>query len=144
MGNERGTPAGWQSSGWLAFAVALVLGAAIYAAWLAWDTQYYFDADVGAYQGPYRPVQVVGCAITFGIVTAALALLWRPLLVAAGTSLGFWLFWTVQASRQDETGLFVVGSFLLLAGLTAGSAVAAAVGFALRKRWGRAALSTRT
>ena len=144
MGNERGTPAGWQSSGWLAFAVALVLGAAIYAAWLAWDTQYYFDADVGAYQGPYRPVQVVGCAITFGIATAALALLWRPLLVAAGTSLGFWLFWTVQASRQDETGLFVVGSFLLLAGLTAGSAVAAAVGFALRKRWGRAALSTRT
>lgn len=141
--DEGETRAGWHVSGWAGFAVALFLGAAVYAAWLAWDTEYYFDADMGAYQGPYRPAQVIGCAVTFGFVTAALALLWRPVLVAAGTSLGFWLLWTVQASRQDETGLFVVGSILLLAGLTAGSAVAASVGFALRKRWGRTAMSTR-
>lgn len=93
--------------------LALCLGAATYAAWLAWDTEYYFDAAVGAYQGPYRPAQVVGCALTFGLVTGALALRWRPMVVAAGTSLGFWILWTVQASTQDPTGLIIVGSLLL-------------------------------
>lgn len=125
------------------FALALVLGAATYAAWLAWDNEYYFDADIGAYQGPYRPAQVVGCALTFLLVTAALALRWRPVLVAAGTSLGFWILWTLQAGSQDETGLFIVGSLLLLVGLAAGSALAAAIAFAVRKRWGPEGFSTR-
>lgn len=143
VGDARKKRVSWRSSGWSGFTLALILGAGTYAAWLAWDTQYYFDADVGAYQGPYRPAQVVGCALTFGLLTATLALLWRPVLVAAGMSLGFWLLWTVQASAKDETGLFIVGSMLLSIGLAAGSALAGAIGFALKKRWGRAAFSTR-
>lgn len=144
MSADHRTQTRWQSSGWVGFAIALVLGAATYAAWLGWDTEYYYDADVGAYQGPYRPAQVVGCAITFGVVTAALALRWRPVFVAAGASLGFWVLWTAQASREDESGLFVVGALMLLVGLAAGSAVAAALGFALRKRRGGAAPSPPT
>lgn len=143
MGDERKRRASRESSGWSRFTLTLVLGAATYAAWLAWDTDYYFDAGVGAYQGPYRPAQVVGCALTFGLVTALLAVRWRPIVVAAGTTLGFWLLWTVQSSVQDETGLSIVGSLLLLIGLAAGSAVAAVIGFALRKRWGGAAPPTR-
>ena len=141
--SERKRRDNWQSSAWAGFILALVLGAATYAVWLAWDNEYYFDAGAGAYQGPYRPAQVVGCAVTFGLVTAALALRWRPVLVAAGTSLGFWLVWTLQAGTQDETGLFIVGSLLLLVGLAAGSALAGAIGFALRKRWDPEAFSTR-
>lgn len=132
--SERTRRDNWRSRGWAGFALALVLGALTYAVWLAWDNEYYFDAGVGTYQGPYRPAQLVGCALTFGLVTAALALRWRPVLVGGGTSLGFWLVWTWQAAAQDESGLFIVGSLLLLGGLAAGSALAGAIGFALRKR----------
>lgn len=126
-----------QTSVWAGFALALLLGAATYAAWLAWDNDYYYDVAVGAYQGPFRPAQVVGCALTFGLVTALLAMRWRPVFVAAGTSIGFWLLWTVQASTQDESGLFIVGSVLLLIGLAAGSAAASAVGYAFRTQLDR-------
>lgn len=127
----------WQTSAWVGFTLALVLGAATHAAWLAWDNDYYYDAAVGTYQGPYRPAQVVGCALTFGLVNALLAMRWRPVFVAAGASIGFWLLWTVQASTQDESGLFIVGSVLLLIGLFAGSAAASAIGLACRRLWNR-------
>lgn len=143
MGHEHKRRDSWQRSVWAGFTLAFALGAATCAAWLAWDTEYYYDAAVGAYQGPYRPAQVVGCALTFALVTAFLAMRWRPVSVAAGTSLGFWLIWTVQASIQDESGLFIIGSFLLLIGLAAGSAVASALGFAFQRRRSRAALSSR-
>ncbi|MDO5504234.1 MAG: hypothetical protein Q4G67_13795 [Actinomycetia bacterium] len=132
MGPEQTGRSGRPGSQWVGFVLALVLGAATYAAWLGWDTEYYYDASVGAYQGPYRPLQVVGCALTFAVVTALLAMRWRPLIVAAGTSLGFWLPWTIQAARQDETGLFMVGSMLLIIALAAGSAVASLIGHRLR------------
>ncbi len=139
MGDEHDGRAHRQRSSWVGFVVALVLGAATYAAWLAWDTEYYYDAAVGAYQGPYRPLQVLGCGLTFAIVTALLAMRWSAPAVAAGATLGFWLPWTVLAASRDETGLFVVGSVLLLVGLAVGSAVAGAVGLALRRiRTGRA------
>lgn len=135
MGDEQPGRSSGHRSGWVGFVLALVLGAATYAAWLGWDTEYYFDEDIGAYQGPYTTAQVIGCALTFGVVTVLLALCWRPAPVAAGMSLGFWALWTAQASTEDETGLFVVGSMLLLTGLVAGSALAAAIGRAVRARW---------
>lgn len=114
------------------FVIALLLGAATWGAWLGWDQTNYYDSSIGTHQGPYRPAQVVGCALTFGLLTALLAVRWSGAVVAAGMSLGFWVGWTVQASTQDETGLFVVGSILLFVGLAAGSAVASAIGFAAR------------
>lgn len=134
MGPEPAGRSGWLGGQWVGFVLALVLGAATYAAWLGWDTEYYYDAAVGAYQGPYRPLQVVGCAVTFAVVTALLAMRWRPLIVAAGSSLGFWLPWTVQAAGQDETGLFMIGSALLIVGLAVGSAFASLIGRRLRRR----------
>lgn len=77
---------------------------------------------------------MVGCAVTFAVVTALLAMRWRPLIVAAGSSLGFWLPWTVQAAGQDETGLFMIGSALLIVGLAVGSAFASLIGRRLRRR----------
>lgn len=121
--------------GWAAtFVLALLLGAAIWGAWLGWDRQYYLDPGSGTMQGPYRPVQVVGCGLTFLLVTAVLASRWRPVAVALGTTAGFWIAWTVDAATQDETGLFLVGSMMLMVGLVSGSALAALVGYALGSR----------
>ncbi|MFK5688533.1 hypothetical protein ACI3EY_02610 [Ornithinimicrobium sp. LYQ92] len=116
------------------FFLALLLGAAIWGAWLGWDRQYYLDPGSGTMQGPYRPAQVVGCGLTFLLVTAALASRWRPVAVALGTTAGFWLVWTVDAASQDPTGLFLVGSMMLMVGLVSGSALAALVGYALGSR----------
>jgi hypothetical protein len=81
---------------------------------------------------------VLGCALTVGLVTAVLAALWHPVAAAAGVT-GFWLVWTAYAAAHDGSGLFVIGSVLLAAGLTGGTAVAAALGagvstFAARRR----------
>ena len=129
---------------WAGFILALALGAATYAAWLAWDNEHYYDAALGVYQGPYRPLQVLGCALTFLLVTALLAARWPPLSVAVGTSLAFWLFWTIQAGSRDETGLFLVGSLFLAVGLSLGSALASVIGYSLRGRLHRLTASRRT
>lgn len=92
----------------------------------------YYDAAVGAYQGPSRPSQVVGCALTVGLLTALLALWWNPFIAAEGIMAGFWLVWTLQAGSDDESGLFVIGSILLLCGLVVGTAIASAVGYGMR------------
>lgn len=110
----------------------LLVGAAIWGAWLGWDHTYYYDAATHTNQGPYRPAQVVACAVTVGLLTGLLALRWHPLVVAAGISVGFWVVWTVQAAGEDSSGLYVVGSALLLVGLVIGTAVASAVGHAAR------------
>jgi hypothetical protein len=112
--------------------VCLLLGAAVWGAWLGWDHTYYYDAATHTNQGPYRPAQVVACAATVALLTVLLALRWHPMLVAAGITVGFWTVWTVQASGDDSSGLYVVGSALLLVGLVIGTGVAGAVGYALR------------
>jgi hypothetical protein len=112
--------------------VCLLAGAASWGAWLGWDHTYYYDAATHNNQGPYRPAQVVACAATVGVLTVLLAMWWHPLVVAAGITVGFWAVWTVQAAGEDSSGLYVVGSALLLVGLVIGTAVAAAVGHAVR------------
>ncbi len=112
--------------------ISLLVGAAIWAAWLGWDHSYYYDAATGRNQGPYRPAQVVACAATVGLLTVLLALRWHPLVVAAGVTVGFWIVWTVQAASEDETGLYAVGSILLLLGLVLGTSIASAVGYGAR------------
>ena len=109
-----------------------LIGAAIWAAWLGWDHSYYYDAAVGAYQGPYTPWQVIACALTVELLAFLLALAWNPFVVAGGMTFGFWLAWTVQASREDASGLFLVGSIMLLIGLVVGTAIAGVVGYGMR------------
>lgn len=118
---------------WLGFGVALALGVATWAVWLAWETGYTYDATTGLYHGPYSTGQVVACAVTFALVTALTAMRWNPFAVAAGTTLGMWMPWTARAAIDDATGLFLVGSVLLLAGLIVASTVAAAIGYRCRR-----------
>ena len=122
----------------LSTSVALaVFSAAMWFAWLGWDHEYHL-AD-GVPQGPYRAWQVVGCALSivvaavvaYGAVRRVSAVVPLPL---AGT-LGFALPWAVDAARTDESGLWVVGLVLLLAGGFVGLLVVTAVASAfLRPR----------
>lgn len=114
---------------WALLLVAAALGAAVWAAWLGWDRSYYTDAS-GQRAGPYTATQVIGCAATVGVVTAVLGALRNPFIAAGGVTLGFWLVWTVDAATQDDSGLFAVGSVLLLLGLVAGTSLAASIGYA--------------
>ena len=122
-------------------AVALgLLAAAMWFAWLGWDDDYYLTK--GVEEGPYRAWQVVGC----GLCVAALAVaaqLWArgfvavPLLAAAAM-VGFAVPWTVHATANDDSGLFVVGLLFLLVGggtaLVVLLAVTESVASAVRRR----------
>lgn len=103
------------------------LGAATWAAWLSWSYGYYVDPAVGTYQGPYRPPQVIACALTLAAVTVAGSALRNPILAASGLSVGFCLAWTVQAGSTDETGTYLVGA-LLLVGVSLGTGLCALLG----------------
>jgi hypothetical protein len=119
------------------FIASLAVGVATWAAWLGWDNTYYYDATVGALQGPYRPSQVIGCAVTVALLTGLLALRWHPAAVAAGMTVGFWAAWTLQAGSEDQSGLYMIGSIMLLAGLLFATAVASAIGNTARGLWPR-------
>jgi hypothetical protein len=109
-----------------------VLGALIWAAWLGWDRTSSYDVISGTVQTPYVTLQVLGCALTVGVVTAVLAGRWHPVAAAGGVALGFWLVWTVHAASSDATGLYAVGSVMLAVGLAGGTALAAALGAGVR------------
>lgn len=112
--------------------VAAVLGALIWGAWLGWDTTASYDVITGTVQDPYVTLQVLGCALTVGVVTAVLAGRGHPAAAAAGVSLGFWLGWTTHAAATDGTGLYLVGSMILAIGLAGGTTLAALAGTLLR------------
>ncbi|GAB11135.1 hypothetical protein GOARA_064_01370 [Gordonia araii NBRC 100433] len=104
---------------WMALAASVVLGVALWFAWLSWGG-YYTDAS-GAVNGPYRPWQVIACALSVGAICAALGWFtrWRisgPLVVALGMIVGFATTWGVDAARHDGSGLWGVGYLLLAVG----------------------------
>jgi hypothetical protein len=105
-----------------------LLGALTWAVWLGWDRTTSYDVITGTVQTPYVTLQVLGCALTVGVVTAVLAAVWHSAAAAVGVSLGFWLVWTAYAASQDGSGLYAVGSLMLAVGLAGGTALAASVG----------------
>lgn len=128
--------------------LALALfAAAMWAAWLGWDTEYYELA--GVTQGPYREWQVLGCGLSV-TAGAVLAQVWHraaemvvPL--AAAAIVGFSVPWTVRAMQTDDSGLFGVGLIMLLVGGGISLAVVLAItGAALRRLRARHSRQGRT
>nr|WP_296072670.1 hypothetical protein [uncultured Actinoplanes sp.] len=112
-----------------------VLSALVWFAWLGRDHEYQVDPVTGAQSGPYETWQVVGCALSLLVVfVGALVAGIRPLPAPAALTVAFTAAWTVSASRSDTSGLYVVGTVLLLAGLSAATAAVAAVVSRLRRR----------
>ncbi|TYP88080.1 hypothetical protein [Blastococcus xanthinilyticus] len=109
--------------------LTVVLSVVAWAAWLAWDQEYYLDPATGDPAGPYRAWQVVGSVLTLLVAAALAGWALRAVVAAALVTVPFTVCWTVAAAGQDDTGLFVVGAVLIAVGLFLGSgAVAAGTG----------------
>ncbi|GAA3336197.1 hypothetical protein GCM10020358_07400 [Amorphoplanes nipponensis] len=105
------------------------LAAATVFAWWVWlgrDTTMYLDPETGDYAGPYTTAQVAGLVLTLVALLVAAVLLWVPALPAAAVmTVALTAAWTVNAAREDETGLYLVGTIMVLVGMTAGTTVIA-------------------
>jgi hypothetical protein len=116
----------------------LVLAAATVLAWWAWlgrDTTMQLDPQTGNYSGPYTTAQVAGAVLTLAALLVAAVLLGSPALPAAAVmTVAFTAAWTAQAAAEDETGLYLVGTVLVLGGLAAGTTVVALLTATLRRR----------
>jgi hypothetical protein len=118
-------------SGLLALAAATVF---TWWAWLGRDTTKTLDPETGNYSGPYTTAQVAGAVLTLAALLIAAVLLRVPALPAAAVmTVAFTAAWTAQAAGEDESGLYLVGTFLVLAGMTAGTTVVALITARLRR-----------
>jgi len=104
-----------------------------YWGWLGWDQQYQRDPLTGQASGPYQAWQVIGCALTLSGLALGSGALRCPGLTVAVLPVAFTVAWSVPAANMDETGLWAVGAFLILAGTLMGSAVLALGGHAARR-----------
>ena len=103
-------------------------------AWLGRDTTRTLDPETGNYSGPYTTAQVAGAVLTLAALLVAAVLLRVPALPAAAvTTVAFTAAWTAHAAGEDETGLFLVGTVLVLGGMTAGTTVVAMITARLRR-----------
>ncbi|MFC7534588.1 hypothetical protein [Actinoplanes sp. GCM10030250] len=122
-----------------AFGTALVaaLSALAWVAWLGWDSEHQADPATGVATGPYEVWQIAGCGISLLILLVVAELVGvRALPASAALTLGFTAVWTAQAARSDTTGLYAVGSMMLLAGLGTTAAMVSAAVIGIRDRRG--------
>ncbi|MET0495469.1 MAG: hypothetical protein ABW000_20280 [Actinoplanes sp.] len=118
-------------AGFLSVALVTVLA---WWAWLGRDTTMNYDPATDTYSGPYTTGQVAGAVLTLLLLLIAAVLLRvSPLIAAAAMTISFVVAWTVSAASQDESGLFLVGAFLVTIGMTAGTALVAAITSHLRR-----------
>ncbi len=113
---------------WRTASVLALFAGAMWFAWLGWDHEYYLVDGVP--QGPYRGWQVAGCGLAIAAATV-FAFLRVPqtaaiFVMAIAADIGFAVPWAVDAS-SDDTGMWLVGMFLLVIGSGVGLTVLLAV-----------------
>jgi len=111
-------------------AIALALFAAtMWFAWLGWDHEYYLVDGVA--QGPYRTWQVLGCGSSIAAACVLAHLRVRGtgaiFVLAAAAVIGFAVPFAQDAASTDDSGLWVVGLFLVVVGGGIGLVVLMAV-----------------
>lgn len=122
----------------LGAALVAALSALVWFAWLGRDDEYQVDPVTGMESGPYEAWQIAGCGISLLILLVAAELAGvRALPASTALTLGFTAAWTVQAARSDTTGLYAVGSIMLLAGLCVATAMVSGAVAGIRDRRGR-------
>ncbi|GIE87985.1 hypothetical protein [Actinoplanes regularis] len=116
-----------------------VLAALSWFGWMGWDNEYTTDPVTGATSGPYAAWQVIGCALTLLTVFAgAVTVGVRPVFVSLAITLAFTAAWTLTASGDDSTGLYLVGTVLVFGGLAVATLLASVVATAIQHRRGHA------
>lgn len=120
----------------LSAVLVAALSAAVWLAWMGWDTEYQVDPVTGSQSGPYEAWQVAGCAISLLVLlVVALVTGVRKVLAPTALTIGFTAAWTIQAAQQpDQTGLFVIGATLIFVGVGLASAVVSVITYALGNR----------
>jgi hypothetical protein len=127
---SRGNRPALQAVGVLAVAALAVL---IWYAWLGWDREYQVDPITQVSSGPYQAWQVIGCGASLLVVlVGALLVGLHPVWASAALTLGFTVAWTADAAAVDDTGLYGVGTVMLLVGLTAATTVISLITMRLR------------
>ncbi|HWS34629.1 MAG TPA: hypothetical protein VN408_18050 [Actinoplanes sp.] len=112
-----------------------MLSALMWYAWLGWDTQRQLDPASGDYSGPYEAWQIVGCgASLLVLLLGALRAGTLEVPASAALTIGFTIVWTADAARNDQSGLYAIGTVLMFAGLSAASGVISAIAFGIRSR----------
>ena len=101
-----------------AVVVLAALAALTWWVFLGQDTTYQLDSS-GQMGGPYEAPQVVGCALTLGLLTVIGALILPDWVVIVTISLAFTVAWSINAS-SDITGLWVLGAIEVLLGSALG------------------------
>ncbi|MEO6088593.1 MAG: hypothetical protein ABIQ18_36320 [Umezawaea sp.] len=118
---------------------ALGLAALAVGTWwlfLGLDTTRDVDPVTGSTTGPYEAPQVIGCAVVLILLVAAGASTLPAWLAVTAVALPFTAAWSVHAATSDDSGLWVVGGALVLAGTVCGGALVAALTRRLRGRRG--------
>ena len=118
----------------LAVATLAAATVASWAAWLSWQTGYVTDERTGSVSGPYSWWQVAGCVVTLAVVAAVAGRFLSPLIVVPVMAQAVTVPWAVAASTSDESGLWLVGAMLVLAGTAAGTALVAGTSRLLSRR----------
>lgn len=111
-----------------------VLSAGSWWAWMGWDHEYQIDPRTQVASGPYEAWQVVGCGGSLLVLlVAALLLRVRWFVASPAMTVAFTAAWTAAAASTDDTGMYGVGTILLLLGLAAGTTVVSMVVLGLRR-----------
>ena len=126
----------WHPAAVAAAAAAAAVGT--WAAWLGWETGYRTDPVTGAVSGPYSVGQVVACAGTLLLLAVVAGRAAPPWWVAPAVTIGFTAAWTMHAAGTDDSGLYGVGTLMLLVGLGTASALVCTAAWLLGRRRRRA------
>jgi hypothetical protein len=106
--------------------LAAALSVATWWLWLGWDEEYQFDAS-GVASGPWEAWQVIGVAVTLGLIAGLAALRTSFLLVTPAVTIPFTVTWSMHAAARDETGMWGVGAILILGGAGLGTGAVAGI-----------------
>lgn len=104
-------------------------------AWLAWDRTYQLDPVTGVASGPYETRQVLGAVVTLAVLASVGALWAGPRETILSLTIGFTAAWSASAAADDDTGLWVVGALLVLAGMALGVGLVTSIVTLLSRRW---------
>jgi hypothetical protein len=101
---------------------------------MGWDHDYQIDPRTQVASGPYETWQVVGCAVSLLVLPVAVLLPGVRWFVASPVmTVAFTAAWTATAAAADDTGMYGVGTIMLLFGLAAGTTAVSLVVPALRR-----------
>lgn len=94
------------------------LSAGLWWGWFGWDTEYDVDPATGSVSGPYEWWQVGGCILVWAVVGWMGNRMLHPAAVVTIMPVAFTTAFSISAAQMDDSGLWIVGAILMIAGTT--------------------------